>query len=101
MFSMRYCKDCLIDYREKVAHLRADEYIVLRVPVEDEWGMIFTAHQAMKAGELRALLNSSDAVIDLAKHSVTLRIEDVRTDRRMPSLSDHIHYQARLSGGVH
>ena len=92
MIAMRYCKSCLVDILPNIRHVGDEELVVLRVPVEDEWGMLFTAHQAMKAGELRRILANDDAVIDLSRYSTTLRIEDVRHH-----LTSHFTTEAQMA----
>jgi len=91
MFAMRYCNACLRKYAAEMEHVENDQYVVLKVPVEDAWGMIFVAHMAITAGDFRQILNSDAAIVDLAEYAMLLRVEDVRIQHQvMPEAMQHL-----------
>ena len=75
MFAMRYCKSCLEGYRDKTAHMENEEYLILNIPVEDNYGLIFNAFMAIMVDKFLSLLDSNEDVIDLSEHAHLLRIE--------------------------
>jgi hypothetical protein len=84
MFPMRYCKSCLEPYRAELDNTPPDKYLVLQVPVEDDFGFLFKAYLAIMAGDFLSLLEGKEPIVDLAQHAQLLRLEDTR--RYVPAL---------------
>lgn len=75
MFAMRYCRCCLEEFKAETDHLSRDEYLLLNIPVEDGYGVIFNARMAITAGDFLELLESDEDVVDLSQHAQILGIE--------------------------
>ena len=75
MFAMRYCKSCLEKFRGKTNGLENGEYLMLNIPVEDDFGLIFNAFLAIMKGDFLNLLDSEADVVDLSQHGQLMRIE--------------------------
>lgn len=75
MFAMRYCRKCLESFKPETEGLEADEYLVLNIPVEDDYGVILRAFMAIMAGDFLKLLTSDADIVDLSQHAQVLRIE--------------------------
>ena len=76
MFSMKYCVDCLKPYAERI---EADaRYLLLNIPIEDDFGCLFNATLAIATEDFRALLTGQDRIVDLADHATLLTLENKR-----------------------
>ena len=75
MFAMRYCKNCLEKFRSKTDGITEEEYLMLNIPVEDDFGLIFNAFLAIMKGDFLSLLDSDSDVIDLSQHAQLMRVE--------------------------
>lgn len=78
MFEMRYCKRCLMRYLDEIDTSAPQKFLILRVPVEDDWGVVYHAALAIMVGDFLALLDSPQEFIDLADHATLLQMEDMR-----------------------
>ena len=86
MFAMRYCKSCLEKFRGKTDGLSNEEYLMLNIPIEDDFGLIFNAFLAIMKGDFLNLLDSDTDIVDLSECAQLMRIESANLNASGMSL---------------
>lgn len=77
-FEMRYCKCCLKKYLQGVDLQEVEEYVGLKVPVIDDWGIVYLASIAIKLADFLELLQGPQQSVDLSGYAILLKLEDMR-----------------------
>lgn len=85
-YEMRYCRNCLAKALKGFSPQGADEYIGLKLPVIDDWGIVYLASLAICWQDLLELIEAADKTVDLSGFAILLQLEDMRSGSNKASV---------------